>query len=262
MTTLAVRSFDGLSLHAVESGTATGPVVVLSHSIGCDLAMWDPVAAALEPDYRVLRFDRRGHGRSGVPAGDATIQDLGRDALAVMDAFGATRAHYVGLSQGGMEGMWLAAEHPGRIDRLVLANTTAHLGVPDIIQGAIDAGYAHGVAGVGNGFLDRWLTQAFREAEPALTARLRATFAAMTPQGFAACAAVLKSVDLRPRLADIGAPTLVIVGGAEGPPLQAAAQALVAGIRGARLASIDGAGHLSAVDHPAQFAAIVREFLA
>ena len=262
MTTLTVGSFDGLALHAVASGKAAGPVVVLSHSIGCDLAMWDPVAAALEPDFRVLRFDRRGHGRSGVPAGDATIETLGRDALAVMDAFGAARAHYVGLSQGGMEGMWLAAAHSGRIDRLVLANTTAHLGVPEMIQGAIDAAYAHGVAGVGNGFLDRWLPEAFREAEPALTARLRATFAALTPQGFAACAAVLKSVDLRPRLADIVAPTLVSVGGAEGPPLQAAAQGLVAGIRGARLATIDGAGHLSAVDHPAQFVALLKAFLA
>ena len=261
MTTLTVGSFDGLSLHAVASGAPTGPVVVLSHSIGCDLAMWDPVAAALAPDFRVLRFDRRGHGRSGVPATDATIETLGRDALAVLDAFGASRVHYVGLSQGGMEGMWLAATHPGRVNRLVLANTTAHLGVPEMIQGAIDAGFAHGMAGVGNGFLDRWLPEAFRTAEPVLTARLRATFAAMTPQGFAACAAVLKSVDLRPRLADIIAPTLVIVGGAEGPPLQAAAQGLVAGIRGARLASIDGAGHLSAVDHPVEFAALLKAFL-
>jgi 3-oxoadipate enol-lactonase len=118
------------------------------------------------------------------------------------------------------------------------------------------------MAAVGNGFLDRWLPQAFRDAEPELTARLRATFAALSPQGFAACAAVLKSVDLRPRLAAISAPTLVIVGGAEGPPLQAAAQALVAGIHGARLASIDGAGHLSAVDQPLAFIALLRGFLA
>jgi 3-oxoadipate enol-lactonase len=262
MAALTVRSFDGLALHAVASGNPAGPAVVLSHSIGCDLTMWDPVAAALEPDYRVLCFDRRGHGRSGVPAADATIETLGRDALAVMDAFGVARAHYVGLSQGGMEGMWLAAEHPERIGHLVLANTTPHLGVPELIQGAIDAGFAQGMAAVGSGFLDRWLPQAFRDAEPALTARLRAIFAAMTPQGFAACAAVLKSVDLRPRLAAISAPTLVIVGGLEGPPLQAAAQALVAGIRGARLASIDGAGHLSAVDQPVPFAALLRGFLA
>jgi 3-oxoadipate enol-lactonase len=262
MTTRAVRSFDGLVLHAVANGPPDGKVVVLSHSIGCDLSMWDPVSQALEQDYRVVRFDRRGHGRSGVPAQDATIQTLGLDVLAVLDAFGVSRAHFVGLSQGAMEGIWLAAEHPGRIDHLVLANSTAHLGVPDVIQGAIDAGFAHGMAAVGNGFLDRWLPQTFRDAEPARTAQLRATFAAMTPQGFAACAAVLKGVDLRPRLAEIGAPTLVIVGGAEGPPLQAAAQGLVEGIQGARFASIDGAGHLSAVDRPAEFTSLLRSFLA
>ncbi|MEY4761742.1 MAG: hypothetical protein RLZZ200_1598 [Pseudomonadota bacterium] len=256
-----VAGMDGVVLHAIAEGREDGPVVVLSHSIGCDLSSWDEVAAALAPEYRVIRFDRRGHGRSGVPVGNATIETLGRDALAVMDAFGVSHAHYVGLSQGGMEGMWLAAHHADRIDRLVLANTTAHLGVPDVIQAAIDAGRTHGVAAVGNGFLDRWLPQAFRDANPAVTARLRATFASMAPEGFAACAAVLKDVDLRPILARIGARTQVIVGGAEGPPLQSAAQALVAGIPGAVLASIPGAGHLSGTEDPAAFVAAVGPFL-
>jgi 3-oxoadipate enol-lactonase len=256
-----VAGVGGVMLNAVASGRPDGPVVVLSHSIGCDLASWEGVESALAADFRVLRFDRRGHGRSEVPAGDATIEMLGLDALAVMDAFGVARAHYVGLSQGGMEGMWLAAQHPARIDHLVLANTTACLGVPDMILAAIDAGRAQGMAAVGNGFLDRWLPQAFRAAQPALTARLRETFAAMSPDGFAACAAVLKHVDLRPLLGAIRAPTLVIVGGAEGPPLQAAAQAIVAGIPGARLASIEGAGHLSGTEDPVAFARLLEDFL-
>lgn len=256
-----IRGLDGVQIHAVVEGRADGPVVVLSHSIGCDLSSWDDVAAALAPTYRVIRFDRRGHGRSGIPAGDATIETLGLDALAVMDAFGVARAHYVGLSQGGMEGMWLAAHHPSRIDRLVLANTTAHLGVPQVIQGAIDAGRTQGMAAVGNGFLDRWLPQTFRDAKPEITAALRATFAAMSPEGFAACAAVLKHVDLRAELARITAPTLVVVGGAEGPPLQAAAQALADAIPGAALASIPGAGHLSGTEDPKAFLAAIEPFL-
>ncbi|MEN9704314.1 MAG: 3-oxoadipate enol-lactonase [Pseudomonadota bacterium] len=261
MTQQRVVGSGGVMLNVVASGRLDAPVVVLSHSIGCDLSSWDGVAALLEADFRVLRFDRRGHGASGVPEGDATIEVLGADALAVMDAFGIARAHFVGLSQGGMEGMWLAANHAGRMDRLVLANTTAHLGVPDMIQAAIDAGRAQGMAVVGNGFLDRWLPQSFRDAEPDVTAGLRATFAAMSPEGFAACAAVLKSVDLRAQLPRIAAPTLVVVGGAEAPPLQAAAQAIVAAIPGARLASIEGAGHLSGTEDPAAFARLVRAFL-
>lgn len=262
MTTLTIKSFDGLPLHALVEGDAAHPAVLLSHSIGCDLTTWEALAERLRGRYRVLRYDRRGHGRSGVPAGDACIEDLGRDALAVLDAAGVARAHFVGLSQGGMEGMWLAAHAPQRIGHLVLANTTAHLGMPEVIQGAIDAARAHGVAGVGNGFLDRWLPPDFREAEPEVTAGLRRIFAAMTPQGFAACAAVLKNVDLRPELGQIACPTLVVVGGAEGPPLQAAAQALQTGIAGARLAVIAGAGHLSSIDHPAAFADLVEAFLA
>lgn len=261
MTTLTVKSFDGLPLYAVAEGDPAAPAVMLSHSIGCDSAMWDEQARALRGRFYVLRFDRRGHGRSGVPAGDATARTLGRDALAVMDACGVARAHFVGLSQGGMEGQWLAAHEPSRIDRLVLANTTAYLGVPDVIQAAIDEGFAHGMAAVGNGFLDRWLPQAFRDAHPDTTARLRATFAAMSPQGFAACAAVLKHADLRPELSRITAPTLVIVGGAETAPMQVAAQALAQGVAGARLQVIGGAGHLSSVDHPAEFTALLEQFL-
>jgi 3-oxoadipate enol-lactonase len=262
MTTLAVKSFDDLPLHAVIEGEESSPAVVLSHSIGCDLSMWDELAAALRPRYRVLRFDRRGHGGSGVPAGDASIEVLGRDVLAVLDAAGVARAHFVGLSQGGMEGMWLAANSPTRVARLVLANTTAHLGVPEVIQAAIDAAFVHGMAGVGNGFLDRWLPPAFREAHPLTTASLRRIFSSLTPQGFAACAAVLQYADLRQSLPRIAAPTLVIVGGAEAPPMQAAAQTLVSGIPGARLAVIEGAGHLSCIDHPAEFLALVADFLA
>ena len=261
MTTFSVKSFDGLELNAVLSGDAAAPGVVLSHSIGCDLHMWDAIAGTLEADFRVLRFDRRGHGRSGVPAADAGIETLGRDVLAIMDACGLRRAHFVGLSQGGMEGMWLGAHASQRIDHLVLANTTAHLGVPAVIQGAIDAGRAQGMAAVGNGFLDRWLPEEFRTAEPEATAQLRSVFASMTPQGFAAPAAVLRDVDLRPDLSRIDAPTLVVVGGAEPPPLQAAAQGLVAAIQGARLAVIAGAGHLSAVDHPDEFCALLHQFL-
>jgi 3-oxoadipate enol-lactonase len=262
MSTLAVKGFDDLPLFAQVEGPRAGPAVVLSHSIGGDLGMWDALAVTLRERYRVLRFDRRGHGRSGLPAGDASLQTLGHDALAVMDAAGVARAHFVGLSQGGMEGLWLAANAPGRIARLVLANTTAHLGVPELIQAGIDASRAHGMAGVANGFLDRWLPAAFQAAQPQAAAQLRATFAGMPVEGFAACAAVLKHVDLRDALPRIAAPTLVIVGGAEAPPMQVAAQALAAGIAGARLAVIEGAGHLSAIDHPAQFAELVSSFLA
>lgn len=256
-----VKGVGGVTLHAVMEGRADAPAVVLSHSIGCDLASWDGVAVRLASDFRVLRFDRRGHGRSEVPNGDATLETLGLDALAVMDAFGIARAHYVGISQGGMEGMWIAANQPARVDHLVLANTTAHLGAPAAIQGAIETGHAQGMAVVGNGFLDRWLPQAFRDAQPAVTAQLRATFAAMSPAGFAACAAVLKHLDLRPDLGRITAPTLVIVGGAEGPPLQAAAEAIAAGIAGARLLAIEGAGHLSGTEDPESFAQSLRSFL-
>src|ERR1041384_468251 len=115
----------GCPIHVEVEGPEDKPVLMLSNSLGTDLHMWDPQVAALTQHFRLVRFDRRGHGQSGVPPGPYTMERLGRDALAVLDALGLERVLWCGLSMGGMEGMWLGANAPERFERLVLCNTSA-----------------------------------------------------------------------------------------------------------------------------------------
>src|SRR5258706_2667469 len=123
-------------------GSAEKPVLVLSNSLGTHLGMWDAQVPAFAERYRVLRYDSRGHGQSAVPPGPYRIEDLGRDLLALLDALGLSRVHFCGLSKGGMVGMWLATNAPDRVERLVLCNTSAYLGPPELWEARIEAGPA------------------------------------------------------------------------------------------------------------------------
>jgi pimeloyl-ACP methyl ester carboxylesterase len=186
---------------------------------------------------------------------------LGRDALAVMDACGVSSAHFVGLSQGGMTGMWLAAHHPHRIQRLVLANTTAYIPVKDHWNALIETALKQGMEGIAEPTVTGWLSAQFKSAQPQRAATLVQTMRAMSPAGYAGCCAVLRDVDLRADLARILAPTLVIAGIKDGERGAAAAAALASGINGARRFDIADAAHLSAVENPAAFNRALTEFL-
>ncbi|MFD0804403.1 alpha/beta fold hydrolase, partial [Streptomonospora algeriensis] len=116
-----------IDVHYVAQGPPQAPLLVLSGSLGSTLAMWRPQAEALSEDFHVVCYDTRGHGRSPVPPGPYSLADLGGDVLRLLDRLGAERAHFAGLSLGGMTGMWLAAHAPERIDRLALMCTAPKL---------------------------------------------------------------------------------------------------------------------------------------
>src|SRR6266404_1532224 len=143
-------------------GSPEKPVLVLSNSLGTHLGMWDAQVPAFAERYRVLRYDSRGHGQSAVPPGPYRIEDLGRDLLALLDALGLSRVHFCGLSKGGMVGMWLATNAPDRVERLVLCNTSAYLGPPELWKARIEAVRASGMQAVVPQVLERWLTAEFR----------------------------------------------------------------------------------------------------
>lgn len=260
--TLDVSSFDGTSLHVRIEGRRDAPVVIFSHALGGSLAFWDQQAAAFRDRYRVIRYDTRGHGRSQSPDGPYSIDMLGRDALAVMNACEVSSASFVGLSQGGMTGMWLAANEPQRIERLVLANTTAFIPVKDHWNTLIETALAQGMEPIAEKTVTGWLSPQFKSAQPQRTAALVDMMRSMAPSGYAGCCAVLRDVDLRADLARIVAPTLVIAGIEDGERGAAAAAALVSGIKGARRVDIAEAAHLSAVENPEAFNRAVAEFLA
>jgi 3-oxoadipate enol-lactonase len=234
---------------------------MFSHSLGGALGMWDASAMALASDFRVLRYDSRGHGASGVPVGPYSIHDLGRDALAVLDAVGLESVHFVGLSQGGMTGMWLAIHAASRIDKLVLANTTAFIANKAPWDGLIETALREGLGEIAPRTIHGWLGTTYKAADPDGTAALVERMRSMSPVGYAGAAAVLRDVDLRAGLAGIKAQTLVIAGIEDGERGSAAAEALVHSITGAKRADLPAAAHLSCVENPSAFNKTVLDFL-
>jgi len=239
-----------MTLHHELSGPEAGPPLLLGGSLGATLKTWDGQLPLAER-FRLVRFDHRGHGASPVPPGPYEIADLGRDVLALMDALGFERASYCGLSIGGMAGIWLGANAPDRIDRLVLMCTSAHLPPAAAWRERAAAVRAAGsVAGIADGVVERWLTPDFAAEHPEVRADLRGMLAAAPADGYAWCCGAIERMDLRPALARIRAPTLVI-SGSEDPATPPEHQRLIAdGIPDARHEAIGPAAHLAAVQQP------------
>jgi 3-oxoadipate enol-lactonase len=245
-------------LYSEVTGPADAPVLVMGSSLGTSLNMWDGQLALAER-LRLVRHDHRGHGRSPVPPGPYEIEDMGRDVLALLDALEIERASYCGLSIGGMVGMWLGANAPERIERLVLICTSAHLPPASGWADRADAVRAAGTTEViADPVVARWLTPAYAEEHPELVAELRAMLVATDPDGYAESCGAIERMDLRDQLARIAAPTLVI-SGADDEATPPEHQRLIAdAIPGARLETVAPAAHISAVERPA----IVNELIA
>lgn len=242
-------------------GPGEAPVLVLSGSLGTTTAMWDDAAPALAACHRVLRCDHRGHGASEAPPGPYSIEDMGRDVLALLDEQGIARASFCGVSIGGMVGLWLAAEAPERIERLALLCTAAQLGAPEWWDERIETVRREGVASIADSVVARWFTEGFAAAQPEKVARLRESLAATPSEGYVGCCAAIRDFDLRDRLAAISAPTVIVSALQDAAtPLEHQA-ALAAGIPGARLHVLDGAAHLAAVERAPEVATILLDHL-
>ncbi len=249
-----------VGLHTRWDGPADGPVLVLSNSLGATLDMWRPQVAPFGAVFRLLRYDTRGHGASSVPAGPYTIEQLGTDVLRLLDAFSIERAHFCGLSMGGVTGMWLGAHAPDRIERLVLCNTAPWFGAPDAMNARIETVRTQGLRGLADGTMERWFTAPFRAAEPETVRRIRDALVATSPDGYVACCAALRDLDEREDLGRIRARTLVIAGTDDPTSPPAAALAMAAAIPGARCVELPAA-HLSNLGATAAFNATVLGFL-
>lgn len=239
-----------VELSYTEDGPADAPVVVLANSLGADRGMWDPQVPALAERFRVITFDARGHGRSPVPPGPYSIDDLTDDVVALLDRLEVRRAAVVGLSLGGMTAMRLAAREPHRVDRLVVLCTSAYIGGPTYADRATQA-RTGGTAALAPAVVSRWLTPEFAAGHPDVVARLEAMVAGTPDEGYAGCCEALAALDLRGDLARIAAPTLVI-SGADDPALPPEhQQAIVDGIANSSLLTVRAA-HLANYEQPLQ----------
>jgi 3-oxoadipate enol-lactonase len=251
---------EPVPLAAAFDGPPDAPVLVLGNSLGTSGALWDWQLPLLTRHFRVLRFEHRGHGRAGGPyspdpPGPYSIAELGADVLALLDRHQVGRALYAGVSIGGMVGMWLAAAAPDRIAGLVLCCTSACLPPASMWTDRAAAVRAAGTGPIAAAVVSRWFTPGYAAAEPAVPAQFAAGLAAIRPEGYAGCCEAIAAMDLRPRLAAITAPTLVIAADQDPatPPWHGAV--IAAGIPAARLTVIRGASHLAAASDAAQVAA-------
>ena len=248
-------------LNYLLEGPEDAPVLVLSNFLGTSLEMWDDQAPVLRGRFRLLRYDTRGHGGSPAPPAPYAIEDLGGDVIRLLDRLGIERASFCGLSVGGMTGMWLAAEAPERVERLVLLCTSALLGPRGVWDERIATATGQGMAALVEGVIERWFTTTFRQEHPEAVERMARTLHETDPAGYAGCCAAIRDMDLRDRLPSIAAPTLV-VSGAEDPATPPEHGRLIRdAIPGARFEVVPGAAHIANVERPEEITQLILNHL-
>jgi 3-oxoadipate enol-lactonase len=254
---------NGIQINYELSGRENAPVVMLSHSLACSLAMWDPQMEALRAGYRVLRYDTRGHGGSEAPAGAYTLEQLGADALGLMDALDIDKVHWVGLSLGGMIGQCLALNHAGRLHSVTLCDTMAALpeGAPAIWGPRIETARSQGMTALAEPTLQRWFTPPYLEKNPPQVERIRELIVSTPVDGFTGCCEAILGLNYLNRLSAVGVPALIIVGKDDfGTPV-AASEAMQAQIPGSQLVVLDDAAHLSNIEQAEAFDKALLPFL-
>jgi len=251
---------DGVRMRYRLEGKPGAPVIVFSNSLGTNLSMWDPQVAALRDEFRILRYDTRGHGLSAVPPGPYSQEQLGNDVLVLLDAVEIRHAHFCGLSMGGQAGIWLGATAPDRFARLILCDTAAHIGNPEIWNARIAAIRAGGMPAIVSGAIERWFTPKFIVQSPEVVACVRRMILDTPPQGYIACCEAIRDADLTAQASRVLAPTLVISGAHDPATPPAQGRSLASMIRGARYLELD-ASHLSNIEAASQFTSAVLEFL-
>jgi 3-oxoadipate enol-lactonase len=249
-------------VQGIVGGPSEGEAVVLSPSLGSNHTMWQEQRRALEAHgFRTVAYDHRGHGGALVPPGPYTIADLGGDVVALLDSLEIERAHFVGLSLGGMTGMWLAANAPGRVGSLALCCTSAKLGPPEGWADRARAVRANGTGSVADAVISRWLTPAHAKRFPEQIASLRQMFADIPDEGYAACCGAIERMDLTGDLPKITAPTLVIAGAEDPATPPEDGQRIAELIPDARLEIVENAAHLGNLEQPAKFTQLILDHL-
>lgn len=244
-----------------EHGDPQSPVVVLSASLGTTRTMWDPQLEALSRRFRVVRYDRRGHGASPVPPGPYRLADLGADVVALLDRLGVDRAHFCGLSIGGLVGLWLAAHHPERLDRLVACCTAPAFPPPEQWHERAATVRARGTEALADAVVERWFTLGFAERHPDVVARMREELVATPAEGYAGCCEALADADLTDALAGIAAPTLALAGAEDPATSPEALQRIADGVKDGSLTVVDDAAHLANIQQPERVTQLISDHL-
>lgn len=254
---------NGIQMNYELSGKKDDPVVMLSHSLGSSLVMWNPQMKALEAHFQVLRYDIRGHGKSEAPPGAYTLELLREDAVALLDVLEIEKVHWVGLSMGGMIGQGVALHYPNRLRSLALCDTAAAIApeAQPIWQERIDAVREKGVESQLEPTMERWFTPAFLKLNAYMLGVIRKEFLATPAQGYLGCIYAIRKLNYLDQLSSIKIPTLIMVGEDDPGTPVSASEAMHQRIPNSKLAIIKSARHLSNVEQPEAFNTNLLTFL-
>ena len=254
---------NGITMHYELEGPESAPLVTLSHSLATDLSMWDPQAAVLKSEYRVLRYDTRGHGGTDAPEGPYTLELLADDVKELLRVLGLPNTHFMGISMGGMIGQILALKHPDMLRSLILCDTSSR--IPEealpVWDERIGLAQKQGMDSLVENTMERWFTASFRRKPLPALDKIRAMIRATPLKGYLGCSQAIMKLNLTERLGQIALPTLILVGEEDpGTPVEAS-RVIHQQIKGSELVILKSAAHLSNTEQEDAFNAAVLDFL-
>lgn len=255
---------NGIAINCLVDGPADAPWVTFCNSLAADMRMWDFQVAALKGRYRVLRYDRRGHGGTPAPGRNWRIEDLAADVLGLWDALGIPRSHYVGCSIGGMTGLALARDNPRRLGRFVCADSRADAppGTDALWSERIAQARAIGMTGMVDSTLARWFTAGFLRWNPPVLDVVRSMIEGTTLDGYEGCARAVMNLDLAASLSHLRVPTLFVVGAEDPSTTPAVARAMHAAAPGSGFREIPYGSHVCNIEQADAFNRVMIDFLA
>ena len=249
-----------LEINYELTGPVSAPVLVLSNSLGTNLSMWDPQIEAFTKTFRVLRYDTRGHGGSSITAAPYSIEELANDVVGLLDQLHIAQASFCGLSVGGMVGISLATRVRDRLNKLVLCNTAPKIGSTESWNARIETVCREGMKGVVEAVLERWYTPRFRSNSPAVVEWTRQTLLRTSPDGYCACCAAIRDMDLRHQIPSIRVKTLIVSGTHDPVTTVTDTRSMAEQIPQAQQLEL-AAAHLSNIEAADPFTMGVRRFL-
>ena len=255
-------NINGQVIHYADTGPQEAPAIVFSNSLGTDFRIWDAVTDRLESRYRILRYDKRGHGLSDAPPAPYAMSDHVGDVAALLERLNVSGAAIVGLSVGGMIAQGLAAARPDLVRAVVLCDTGHRIGTVESWNDRIEAVRKHGISGISGQILERWFSAAYRSDENPDLAAYRNMLERMPVEGYVGTAAAIRDTDFTESTGQLKVPALCVVGDEDGATTPALVEELAGLIDGARFEIIPRAGHLPCIEQPVRLAGLIGDFLA
>ena len=255
------RALNGVVLHVEDLGPVDRPALVFANSLGTDFRIWDDVVARLIEQFRIVLYDKRGHGLSESGDSPYSIDDHVADLAALLDELAIEKAIVCGLSVGGLIAQGLYAARPELVSGLILCDTAHRIGTPEAWAERMAAIEKGGIASIADAILERWFSKALREGDPVALAGWRAMLTRTPQEGYLGTCAAIRDADFTEQAKKIAVPTLCVVGAEDGATPPELMRQTADLIPGAGYEIIEGAGHLPCIEQPEKTAALIADFL-